>query len=62
MPEKDVKDRMLKAVHSFTDEIDAIAKEFDLDFGKLLFKALDLMVRAFETFAEIKNAEHKKEE
>lgn len=59
---KEINERLLKAVHNFTDEIDAIAREFDVDFGKLLFKALDLMVRAFETFAEVKNAEHKEEE
>jgi hypothetical protein len=56
--QKQIKERLIKAVNSFTDDIDDIAKEFDLSFAKLMKKSLDIMTVGFKLCAEF----HKEEE
>jgi hypothetical protein len=56
--QKQIKERLIKAVNNFTDDIDDIAKEFDLSFAKLMKKSLDIMTVGFKLCAEF----HKEEE
>ena len=56
--QKQIKERLIKAVNSFTDDIDDIAKEFDLSFAKLMKKSLDIMTVGFKLCAKF----HKEEE